>query len=378
MIRSEAGRVIEKIKKKIATLLQRIEERQISILSSNVSNKIEDVIFSICIKNQQQLKHWMKTDFRQVLFHFQKLHQERDVALECVKNWKQLKEKQKKTLQIIIKAQERCLTAKDERNRLREKIASLQKEMMTHEEKIHELKEALVRKQDKNASFETDLTRSRREFRKSFSPFIIAGKKLTKFSDLIVFTENDDSTFKDWYFNMMNKLWTNENYFNSKQIKAVYVIQHIDNKTIKHVNVYRIVNANYFIIFEIIFQVLKKVYEDTDKLRKVRQEYLNLKQNFKKKFVFFYNKFIRNDRLLKYFDRMLMNDLIFKLNKDFRSALVNNSRRFESIVQIKNYLILINNVYRQIQAEVDREIAVKKVVEFFKPFSSSCNQLYFR
>ena len=64
--------------------------------------------------------------------------------------------------------------------------------------------------------------------------------------------------------------------------------------------------------------------------------------------IFIYNKFIRNDRLLKYSDRMLMNDLILKLNKDLRSALVNNSRRFESIVQMKNHFILIDNIHRQI------------------------------
>ena len=105
---------------------------------------------------------------------------------------------------------------------------------------------------------------------------------------------------------------------------------------------------------------------------------MNLKQNLKEKFVSFYNKFIRNDRLLKYFDRMLMNDLIFKLNKSLRSALVNNSRRFESIVQMKDHFILIDNARQQIQAEVDHKIAVRKVVEFLKSFSSSCNQLYSR
>ena len=145
MIRSETDKVIEKIKKKISTLLQRTEERRISILSSDASNKIENIISSTRIKSQQQLEHWMKIDFRQVLFHFQKLHQERDVALECVKSWEQLKKKQKKILQIIIKTQERCLTTKDERDRLREKIASLQEEVMTYEKKIHELKEALAR-----------------------------------------------------------------------------------------------------------------------------------------------------------------------------------------------------------------------------------------
>ena len=96
------------------------------------------------------------------------------------------------------------------------------------------------------------------------------------------------------------------------------------------------------------FQVLKEVYEDTDRLRKVRQEYLNLKQDLKEKFVSFYNKFIRNDRLLKYFDKMLMNDLMFKLNKSLRSVFVNNFCRFKSIVQMKNHLILIDNVRRQI------------------------------
>ena len=177
---------------------------------------------------------------------------------------------------------------------------------------------------------------------------------------------------------MMNKLRTNENHFDSKQIKAVYVIQRTDGEAVKHVNAYRIVNAGYFIIFEIMFQVLKEVYEDIDRFRKIKQEYLNLKQGLKEKFVFFYNKFIRNDRLLKYFDRMLMNDLIFKLNRDLDSALVNNFRRFESIVQMKNHFILIDNTRRQIQTKVDRETAVRKVVEFLKSFSSSRNQFYFR
>ena len=88
------------------------------------------------------------------------------------------------------------MTTKDERDRLREKIAPLQKEIITYEEKIHELKKALAREQDKNASFEADLTKSRRELRESSSSFIIAGKRSAKFSDSIIFTENDDSTFE--------------------------------------------------------------------------------------------------------------------------------------------------------------------------------------
>ena len=69
--------------------------------------------------------------------------------------------------------------------------------MMTYEKKIHELKKALVRKQDKNTFFEIDLTRSHQEFRKFFSSFIIIDKRLAKFSNSIVFIKSDHSTFKD-------------------------------------------------------------------------------------------------------------------------------------------------------------------------------------
>ena len=68
----------------------------------------------------------------------------------------------------------------------------------------------------------------------------------------------------------MNKFRTNEDYFDSKQIKAVYIIQRIDDEAVKHINVYRIVNVNYFIIFDIMFQVFKEIYKDINKFRKIR------------------------------------------------------------------------------------------------------------
>ena len=76
---------------------------------------------------------------------------------------------------------------------------------------------------------------------------------------------------------MMNKLRTNEDHFNSEQIKAIYVIQRTDNEVVKHINAYRVIKMNYFIIFEMIFQMLKEIYEDTDRLRKIKQKYLNFK-----------------------------------------------------------------------------------------------------
>ena len=67
----------------------------------------------------------------------------------------------------------------------------------------------------------------------------------------------------------MNKLRTNKDYFDSKQIKAIYIIQRMSDETTKHINLYRIINTNYFIISKIIFKMFKEIYEDIDKLRKI-------------------------------------------------------------------------------------------------------------
>ena len=80
---------------------------------------------------------------------------------------------------------------------MRDKIALFRKKVMIHEKKIRELKKTLVRKQDKNAFFETDLTRFRQEFRDFFSSFIITDKKLMKFINFVVFIESDDLRFED-------------------------------------------------------------------------------------------------------------------------------------------------------------------------------------
>ena len=85
------------------------------------------------------------------------------------------------------------------------------------------MKEALVRKQVKIISFEIDLTRSRQEFRKFFSFSIITHKESAKFFDSVIFIESNYLTFKDQYFNMTNKPRMNEDHFDSKRIKAVYV-----------------------------------------------------------------------------------------------------------------------------------------------------------
>ena len=60
---------------------------------------------------------------------------------------------------------------------------------------IHELKEALIRKQDKNASFEANLRKSPWKLRKFFSSFTFTNKRSAKFLDFVVFIKKNNSTF---------------------------------------------------------------------------------------------------------------------------------------------------------------------------------------
>ena len=69
--------------------------------------------------------------------------------------------------------------------------------MITHEKKIHELKKAFVKEQDKNIFFEIDLNRSRQKFREFLLLFMIANNKSVKFINFIVFIKNNNSMFKN-------------------------------------------------------------------------------------------------------------------------------------------------------------------------------------
>jgi len=122
-----------------------------------------------------------------------------------------------------------------------------------------------------------------------------------------------------------DKLIINENYFEIDIAKATYIVERIDEDVVEHINAYRVKNAIYFKIVDIMMKILKNVYENSNCQRNVRQKYLALKQEINQEFASFFFEFARLSYELKYIDVMLRQDLETKINQELKSILVNNS-----------------------------------------------------
>jgi len=57
---------------------------------------------------------------------------------------------------------------------------------------------------------------------------------------------------------------------------------------------------------------------------------------------------------------MLRQDLETKINRELKSILVNNFRKFDNLSQMKDYLIIANNVRRRIKIDNDHKDIFKK------------------
>lgn len=64
---------------------------------------------------------------------------------------------------------------------------------------------------------------------------------------------------------------------------------------------------------------------------------------------------------------MLRQDLETKINRELKSILVNNSQEFDNLSQMKDYLIIANNVCRHIKINNDRKNIFKKNKKTNKP-----------
>ena len=66
---------------------------------------------------------------------------------------------------------------------------------------------------------------------------------------------------------------------------------------------------------------------------------------------------------------MLVQNFEIKINKKLRNILTNNFRKFDILTQIKFYLTITNNAYRQIKIENNSNISQKK--------NKTINKLYY-
>jgi len=136
------------------------------------------------------------------------------------------------------------------------------------------------------------------------SDFIYSERsRLQKIPDSSLFTDEKNSTWKNWYGKIQNKLEINVNLFSNERVKLSYIhsrlfddAAEITQARCKHdcVNLYKIVDN--------FLKELAQLFNDSNKKVNFRREYYNLIQEFKK-FNKFYTQFQRLSFYLDYHEK---------------------------------------------------------------------------
>ncbi len=199
-----------------------------------------------------------------------------------------------------------------------------------------------------------------------FSDFIYSERSRSqKISDSLLFTDEKNSTWKNWYEKIQNKLEINVDLFFNEWVKLSYVHSRLFNDAAKItqarckcdcINLYKIV--------EDLLKELAQLFNDLNKKVNFCREYYNLIQE-SKKFSEFYTQFQRLSFYLDYHEKQLIIDLKDKIHLHLRFVWINQLVQSDSLKEIHFYLICLNNDQRtlwEIKNKLKRVNDVSKTI----------------
>ncbi len=169
-----------------------------------------------------------------------------------------------------------------------------------------------------------------------------------KIPDSFWFTDEKNSTWKNWYDKIQNKLEINVNLFSNERVKLSYVHFRLFNDAADVtqsrrerdcVNLYKIVDD--------LLKELTELFNDSDKKVNFHRKYYNLIQE-SKKFSEFYTQFQRLSFYLKYHEKQLIINLKDKINPCLRFIWIDQLVQSDFLKEIHFYLIHLNNDQRVI------------------------------
>ncbi len=95
-----------------------------------------------------------------------------------------------------------------------------------------------------------------------------------KFLNSFIFTDEDESTWKDWRNKMNNKLIVNVNQFNDETICIVYMMFRLEDDAAKHIFTWCCFDSlNLFTSIYKLFNHLKEIYDELNKNWKFQRKY---------------------------------------------------------------------------------------------------------
>jgi len=187
-----------------------------------------------------------------------------------------------------------------------------------------------------------------------------------KISDSSLFTDEKNSTWKNWYEKIQNKLEINIDLFSNEWVKLNYIHSRLFDDTAEItqtrckrdcVNLYRIVDD--------LLKELAELFNDSNKKVNFRRKYYNLIQE-SKKFSKFYTQFQRLSFYLKYHEKQLIVDLKDKINSHLRFIWINQLVQSDSFKEIRFYLIHLNNDQRVIREIKNKVNLIKCINDLLK------------
>ena len=178
----------------------------------------------------------------------------------------------------------------------------------------------------------------------TFSDFIYSEhSKSQKISDSFWFTDEKNSTWKNWYDKIQNKLEINVDLFSNEWVKLSYVHFRLFNDAadVTQSKCKRDC-VNFYKIIDDLLKELAELFNDSDKKVNFRRKYYNMIQE-SKKFNEFYTQFQQLSFYLKYHEKQLYVDLKDKINSRLQFVWINHLVQSDSLKEIHFYLIHLNN-----------------------------------
>jgi len=183
-----------------------------------------------------------------------------------------------------------------------------------------------------------------------------------KIPDSSLFTDEKNSTWKNWYRKIQNKLEINVDLFSNERVKLSYVHFRLFDDAAEVTQSRR--ERDYVNLYKIIDDLLKELAElfnDSDKKVNFHKEYYNLIQEFKK----FYTQFQRLSFYLDYHEKQLIANLKDKIHSHLWFIWVDQLVQSDSLKEIHFYLIHLNNdqrVIREIKNKIKRVDNLSKTI----------------
>ncbi len=172
--------------------------------------------------------------------------------------------------------------------------------------------------------------------------------KYHKILDSLMFTDEKNSTWENWSFDIRKKLAMNVDFFSNELYKLSYINSRLADDVIKVIQVRCNFNCdNFYLTINELLKKLAQSFHDSDKKDNYRRKYINLIQE-SKKFSDFFNQFQRLYIYLKYQKNVLVINLKNKINSHLWIFWTAQIKSLIKLSDIWNYLIHLNNEHRAV------------------------------